>query len=92
MRGSVQKNLRLTNFQFPLSAFQNTAFQNIDAARFPAHTCRMAKKTAAKPNAAWPAHAGFVIGEICSLTKIDRWFLVQINEIMDFEEELAVAV
>ena len=25
------------------------------------------------------------------LTKIDRWFLVQIKEIVDFEEELAGA-
>jgi hypothetical protein len=27
----------------------------------------------------------------CKLTKIDRWFLVQIKEIVDFEEELAGA-
>jgi len=27
--------------------------------------------------------------EIFNLTKIDRWFLVQIKEIVDFEEELA---
>jgi hypothetical protein len=33
--------------------------------------------------------AGFTIKEIFSLTKIDRWFLVQIKEIVDFEEELA---
>ncbi len=33
--------------------------------------------------------AGFTIEEIFSLTKIDRWFLVQIKEIVDFEEELA---
>jgi carbamoyl-phosphate synthase large subunit len=33
--------------------------------------------------------AGFTIEEIFNLTKIDRWFLVQINEIVDFEEELA---
>ena len=33
--------------------------------------------------------AGFTIEEIFGLTKIDRWFLVQIKEIMDFEEELA---
>jgi carbamoyl-phosphate synthase L subunit-like protein len=31
--------------------------------------------------------AGFT--EIFNLTKIDRWFLVQIKEIVDFEEELA---
>jgi carbamoyl-phosphate synthase large subunit len=35
--------------------------------------------------------AGFTIDEIFSLTKIDRWFLVQIKEIVDFEEELATA-
>jgi hypothetical protein len=35
--------------------------------------------------------AGFTIEEIFSLTKIDRWFLVQIKEIVDFEEELAEA-
>ena len=29
--------------------------------------------------------------EIFNLTKIDRWFLVQIKEIVDFEEELATA-
>jgi carbamoyl-phosphate synthase large subunit len=33
--------------------------------------------------------AGFTIDEIYNLTKIDRWFLVQIKEIVDFEEELA---
>jgi hypothetical protein len=27
--------------------------------------------------------------KIFNLTKIDRWFLVQIQEIVDFEEELA---
>jgi hypothetical protein len=35
------------------------------------------------------------IAETCTaevnLTKIDRWFLVQIKEIVDFEEELAGA-
>jgi carbamoyl-phosphate synthase large subunit len=39
-----------------------------------------------------PRHAqrtGFTIEEIFNLTKIDRWFLVQIKEIVDFEEELA---
>ena len=35
--------------------------------------------------------AGFTIEEIFHLTKIDRWFLVQIKEIVDFEEELAGA-
>jgi carbamoyl-phosphate synthase large subunit len=35
--------------------------------------------------------AGFTIDEIFGLTKIDRWFLAQIKEIVDFEEELAGA-
>ena len=35
--------------------------------------------------------AGFTAEEIYNLTKIDRWFLVQIKEIVDFEEELAGA-
>ena len=35
--------------------------------------------------------AGFTIEEIINLMKIDRWFLVQIKEIVDFEEELAGA-
>jgi len=34
-------------------------------------------------------HAGFTIEEIFNPTKIDPWFLVQIKEIVDFEEELA---
>jgi carbamoyl-phosphate synthase large subunit len=33
--------------------------------------------------------ARITIEEIFNLTKIDRWFLVQIKEIVDFEEELA---
>jgi hypothetical protein len=33
--------------------------------------------------------AGFTIEEIFNLTKIDRWFLVQIKEIVDFGEQLA---
>jgi len=33
--------------------------------------------------------ASFTIEEIFNLTKIDRWFLVQIKEIVDFEEEMA---
>ena len=33
--------------------------------------------------------AGFGIDEIFQLTKIDRWFLAQIKQIVDFEEELA---
>jgi len=32
---------------------------------------------------------GFTIEEIFQLTKIDRWFLTQIKEIVDVEEELA---
>jgi carbamoyl-phosphate synthase large subunit len=32
--------------------------------------------------------AGFTIEEVFNLTKIDRWFLVQIQEIVDFEEAL----
>ncbi|MSU21209.1 MAG: carbamoyl-phosphate synthase large subunit [Pedosphaera sp.] len=35
--------------------------------------------------------AGFSLEEIFGLTKIDRWFLTQIKEIVDFEEELAAA-
>ena len=35
--------------------------------------------------------AGFTIKEVFNLTKIDRWFLVQIKEIVDFEEELVTA-
>ena len=33
--------------------------------------------------------ASFTIDEIFELTKIDRWFLTQIKEIVDFEEDLA---
>ena len=33
--------------------------------------------------------AGLDMEEIFQLTKIDRWFLAQIKEIVDFEEELA---
>jgi carbamoyl-phosphate synthase large subunit len=35
--------------------------------------------------------AGFTVEEIFQLTKIDRWFLAQIKEIVDFEEELAAS-
>jgi carbamoyl-phosphate synthase large subunit len=35
--------------------------------------------------------AGFTIEEIFNLTKIDRWFFVQIKKIVGFEEELATA-
>ncbi|HXS67474.1 MAG TPA: hypothetical protein VN761_01445 [Candidatus Polarisedimenticolia bacterium] len=37
-----------------------------------------------------PQHAGFAIDEIFNLTRIDKWLPVQIKEIVDFEEELAV--
>src|SRR5512137_919252 len=33
--------------------------------------------------------AGFTIEDLFDLTKIDRWFLTQIQQIVDFEEELA---
>jgi carbamoyl-phosphate synthase large subunit len=33
--------------------------------------------------------AGFTVEEIFQLTKIDRWFLAQIREIVECEEELA---
>ncbi len=33
--------------------------------------------------------AGFTIEEIFNLTKIDRWFLVQIKEIVDLKGGLA---
>jgi carbamoyl-phosphate synthase large subunit len=33
--------------------------------------------------------AGFTLDEIFDLTKIDRWFLTQMKEIVDFEAELA---
>ena len=35
--------------------------------------------------------AGFTIDEIHHLTRIDRWFLIQIQEIVQLEEELAAA-
>ncbi len=35
--------------------------------------------------------AGFTIEELFQLTRIDRWFLAQIKQIVDFEEELAAA-
>ncbi len=34
---------------------------------------------------------GFIIKEIFNRTKIDKWFLVQIIGMADFEEELATA-
>ena len=33
--------------------------------------------------------ASFAVEDIFQLTKIDRWFLTQMKEIVDFEEELA---
>ena len=36
-------------------------------------------------------HMNMSVDEIYGYTKIDRWFLVQIKEIVDFEEELAGA-
>ena len=38
-----------------------------------------------------PACGCFSIEEIFNLAKIDRWFLVQVKEIVDFEDELAGA-
>ena len=35
--------------------------------------------------------AGFAIDEIFQMTRIDRWFLAQLREIVDFEEKLAAA-
>jgi carbamoyl-phosphate synthase large subunit len=35
--------------------------------------------------------AGFSVEEVFQLTKIDRWFLAQIKEIVDFEAELAAS-
>jgi len=35
--------------------------------------------------------AGFTVEQIFGLTKIDRWFLTQLKEIVDCEEELAAA-
>ncbi len=35
--------------------------------------------------------AGFTVEEIFQLSRIDRWFLAQIKEIVDFEEELAAS-
>jgi carbamoyl-phosphate synthase large subunit len=36
--------------------------------------------------------AGFSVDEIFQLSKIDRWFLTQIREIVEMEEELAASV
>ncbi len=35
--------------------------------------------------------AGFTLDELFALTKIDRWFLIQIRELVEVEEELAAA-
>ncbi|MEO7677655.1 MAG: hypothetical protein ABIV39_12910 [Verrucomicrobiota bacterium] len=35
--------------------------------------------------------AGFTLDDIFTLTKIDRWFLTQVKELVDFEEELATS-
>jgi carbamoyl-phosphate synthase large subunit len=35
--------------------------------------------------------AGFTLEEVFQLTKIDRWFLTQLKEIVDFEETLAAS-
>jgi carbamoyl-phosphate synthase large subunit len=35
--------------------------------------------------------AGFSVEQIFNLTKIDRWFLTQLKEIVDCEEELAAS-
>ncbi len=37
-------------------------------------------------------HAGITLEENFNLTKIDRWFLTHIKEIVDFEEKLALAM
>jgi hypothetical protein len=49
----------------------------------------MAKMAAAKTTVVGPAHAGVTIAEIFNLTKIDRWFLVQVKEIVDFVGKLS---
>ncbi|MGV3772252.1 MAG: carbamoyl-phosphate synthase subunit L, partial [Verrucomicrobiales bacterium] len=36
--------------------------------------------------------AGFSIDQIYSLCKVDKWFLTQIKEIVDLEEEIAASV
>ncbi len=35
--------------------------------------------------------AGLSVGDVFEITKIDRWFLIQIKELVDFEKELADA-
>jgi carbamoyl-phosphate synthase large subunit len=43
------------------------------------------------PSTCHAARAGLAVEVILRLTKIDRWFLTQIKEIVDFEEELAMS-
>jgi carbamoyl-phosphate synthase large subunit len=35
--------------------------------------------------------AGYTVEDVFQLTKIDRWFLVQVKEIVDVEELLAAS-
>ena len=35
--------------------------------------------------------AGYTVEDVFQLTKIDRWFLVQVNELVDVEEQLAAS-
>ena len=37
----------------------------------------------------YASRTGFMVKEVFQLTKIGRWFLTQIQEIVDAEEELA---
>ena len=54
--------------------------------------CSMTTKSPKPESASRHAlRASFTLDEIFNLTKIDRWFLVQIKEIVDFEGELATA-
>ena len=48
-------------------------------------------KTSPRPESAerHALRAGLTIEEVFNLTKINRWFLVQIRELVDFEEEMA---
>jgi hypothetical protein len=39
--------------------------------------------------AKYPLRMVHFVDDIFNLTKIDRWFLTQLKEIVDFEEELA---
>jgi carbamoyl-phosphate synthase large subunit len=44
-----------------------------------------------RPERRHALRAGFSVEEIYQLTRIDRWFLAQIREIVEFEERLAAA-